>query len=66
MTTIKFYAGTKGSKYSTADDYQVTDGVDNEAYDQSSTVVTSPSKVGTLLVIMYCNNNIIEIATLEI
>ena len=50
MTTIKFYAGAKSSKYSAADDYQVTaGGVDNEAYDQSSTVVTSPSKVGTLL-----------------
>ena len=63
MATIKFYAGAKSSKYSAADDYQVTAGVDNEAYDQSSTVVTSPSKVGTLLV---SNNNIIEIATLEI
>ena len=54
MATCDFeyvlFSGTKSSKDSTARDYENDMSVDNEAYDHSSIVVTSPSRVSTLLV----------------
>ena len=45
MTKNKFFSAAKSSKDSTAHDYQITVAVDNEVNDQTSIVVTSPTKV---------------------
>ena len=49
------FVGTKSSQDSAAYDYENKKSIDNITYDQSSTVVTSPSKVArycTLLAVM--------------
>ena len=43
------FPGDTNIKHSSAQDYQNNTSVDNKTYDQSSIVVSSPSKVGTLL-----------------
>lgn len=45
------FPGAKSKIDASPSDYENIMSVDNEAYDQSS-IVTSPSKVGTLLMIM--------------
>ena len=46
---MHLFSGAKSNKDSAAHDYQNNMAVDNKEYDQLSTVVTSPSKVCTLL-----------------